>query len=136
MEDIVLIVEADVNPTESEEKVKKALENLFGAIPMQTKTSGKSSIVSSELKGRPALFEFRNLLRRDRIRDAARKALFRETKGNTIKFCLNKQVALAGHVSFSEENSESPLGPIRVTIKCSDSQELINWLAPRIAYRE
>ena len=73
----------------------------------------------------------RCVLRKDHIRDASRKALFRGLLGTTLIFYLNKQVALAGHVSFSEAEAESPLGPIKVTIKTDDPQQLIDWLAPR-----
>jgi predicted RNA binding protein with dsRBD fold (UPF0201 family) len=41
-------------------------------------------------------------------------------------------VAFAGHVSFCEETGESPLGPLKVAIECSDPQQLIDWLAPRM----
>jgi predicted RNA binding protein with dsRBD fold (UPF0201 family) len=54
-------------------------------------------------------------------------------RGKTISFCLNKQVAFAGHVSFSEEVAESPLGPIRVTIESENPSQLIDWLASRTA---
>jgi predicted RNA binding protein with dsRBD fold (UPF0201 family) len=67
----------------------------------------------------------------DRVRDAARKVFFAGIRGKTIGFCLNKQVAFAGHISFSEEVAESPLGPIRVTIECENPRQLIDWLAPR-----
>ena len=77
------------------------------------------------------LIQFRDLLRLDRIRDAARKVFFGGLKSNTIKFCLNKQVAFAGHISFSEEVAESPLGPIKVKIECENPQQLIDWLASR-----
>jgi len=36
-----------------------------------------------------------------------------------------------GHISFSEPVGESPLGPIRVEVRCEDPRELINWLAPK-----
>ncbi|MEM2108626.1 MAG: hypothetical protein QXL10_05020, partial [Candidatus Bathyarchaeia archaeon] len=75
----------------------------------------------------------RDLLRQDRIRDAARKMLFEAMHGQTISFYLNKQAAFAGHVSFSEAEAESPLGPIIVAIKCDDPRRLIDWLAPRTA---
>ena len=48
-----------------------------------------------------------------------------------ISFCLNKQVAFAGHVSFSEEQAESPLGPIRVNIETDNAEQLIDWLAEK-----
>jgi hypothetical protein len=43
---------------------------------------------------------------------------------------LNKQAAVAGIVVIIEDESESPLGPIRVTIVCDELDNLIDWLAP------
>jgi predicted RNA binding protein with dsRBD fold (UPF0201 family) len=131
MEEIAVCVETEINLTEDEEKVKKAVANIFDNVSMEINPSYRGSVLSAEAKGRAALIKFRNLLRSDRIRDAARKVFFGGIRGNTVSFCLNKQVAFAGHVSFSEEVAESPLGPIRVTIKCDDSRLLIDWLALR-----
>ncbi len=133
MEEITVHIETDVNPTESEEKVKKAIWNLFGNLPTETNTIHKGSILSAEAKGQEALAALRNVLRRDHIRDAARKPLFEGLRGDTLTFYLNKQVAFAGHVSFSEPEAESPLGPIKVTIQTENPRELIDWLAPRTA---
>ena len=133
MEEIAIFVETEVNPTEAEDKVEQAIANLFGKVPLQTKALNKGCVLTAEMKGQEALVTLRNLLRNDHIRDAARKAIFHGINGQTIRFCLNKQVAFAGHVSFSEEVAESPLGPIRVTIECSNPKELVDWLAPRTA---
>ena len=133
MDEVAVRVEAEINLTESEEKVKVAVANLFGAVSAEVQPSYKGSVLKAEAKGREALVKFRDLLRLDRIRDAARKALFAGMRGRTIRFCLNKQVAFAGHVSFSEEVAESPLGPIKVTIECEEPRVLIDWLAPRTA---
>jgi predicted RNA binding protein with dsRBD fold (UPF0201 family) len=131
MDEVTIRVETEVNPTEAEEKVKIAVANILGDIATQTKPSYRGSILIAEAKGQEVLVKLRNLLRNDRVRDAARKVLFRSLRGNTISFCLNKQVAFAGHVSFSEEVAESPLGPLKVMIECEDPQQLIDWLAPR-----
>lgn len=133
MEEIAVRVETEINLTESEEKVKMAVANLFGNVSAEIKPFYKGSVLNAEAKRQEALVKLRNLLRSDRIRDAARKALFGGLRGNTVRFCLNKQVAFAGHVSFSEEVAESPLGPIRVTIECENPRQLIDWLAPRTA---
>jgi predicted RNA binding protein with dsRBD fold (UPF0201 family) len=132
MEEIAIRVETEINPTEDEEKVKMSVVNLFGNIPTQTKPSFKGCTLTAEAKGQEALVKLRNLLRMERVRAAARKVLYRGLRGTTISFCLNKQVAFAGHISFSEEVAESPLGPIRVTIECENPRQLIDWLAPRI----
>jgi predicted RNA binding protein with dsRBD fold (UPF0201 family) len=131
MAEVMIRVETEVNPTEAEEKVKIAVANMFGDIATQTKPSYRGSILTTEAKGQEALVKLRNLLRMDRVRDAARKVLFRSLRGNAINFCLNKQVAFAGHVSFSEEVAESPLGPLKVMIECENPRQLIDWLAPR-----
>jgi predicted RNA binding protein with dsRBD fold (UPF0201 family) len=133
MEEITVRVETEINLTESEEKVNMAVANLFGDVSTEIKPSYKGSILKAEAKGQEALVKLRNLLRSDRIRDAARKALFEGMQVKSVDFCLNKQVAFAGHVSFSEEVAESPLGPIRVKIKCENPRQLIDWLAPRTA---
>ncbi|MBS7608885.1 MAG: RNA-binding domain-containing protein [Candidatus Bathyarchaeia archaeon] len=133
MDEVEVYIEVEVNPTESEEKVRKALENMFGNIPVQTKSLAKGSLLTAEAKGLEALTKLYNLLRRERIRDAARGALFEGLSGNTITFYLNKQVAYVGHVSFSKAVAESPLGPIKVQIKCENPRQLIDWLAPKTA---
>ncbi len=133
MNDVTLRVEAPVNFTESEEKVRMALENVFGKLPLYVTPSHKGIILAGEVKGRDSIIRFRTLLRNERIRDAARRVFLQRTRGNTINFCLNKQVAFVGHVSFSEETSESPLDPITVTIISENPRELVDWLAPRTA---
>lgn len=133
MDEITVYVETEINLTEDEEKVKKAVENLFGNLSIEVQPASKGSILRAEAKGQEALIKFRDLLRQDRIRDAARKMLFEAIRGQTLSFYLNKQAAFAGHVSFSEAEAESPLGPIKVTIKCDEPRRLIDWLAPKTA---
>ncbi len=131
MDEVSVHVEVEINPTESEDKVKRAVENIFGSIPMQIKPLRKGSLLVAETEGLEALTKLYNLLRRERIRNAARGALFEGLSGKTISFFLNKQVAYASHISFSKAAAESPLGPMRVYIKCESPRELIDWLAPK-----
>jgi predicted RNA binding protein with dsRBD fold (UPF0201 family) len=131
MGEVTIHVETEVNPTEAEEKVKMAITNLFGNMLTHTKPSYRGSVLTAEAKGQEAPVKLRNLLRMDRVRDAARKVFFARLRGKTISFCLNKQVAFAGHISFSEEVGESPLGPLRIRIECENPRQLIDWLAPR-----
>jgi predicted RNA binding protein with dsRBD fold (UPF0201 family) len=49
---------------------------------------------------------------------------------DTTRFLLNKQAAIAGVVVVVEDELESPLGPIRVTIDCEELDALIDWLVP------
>ena len=123
-----ITVEAEVNPTESEEKIRKAIENLFGAMQMQTQTKDDLTLVVATASSRESFTKLYNILRRERIRAAARKVMLEGLDEKTITFCLNKQVAHAGQVSFSDEAAESPLGPLRITIETDNPRELIDWL--------
>jgi predicted RNA binding protein with dsRBD fold (UPF0201 family) len=133
MDQVSVHVEAQINPTESEEKVKQAVEKVFGNIPTQVKSLRKGSLLIGDADGKDALINFHDLLRRERIRSAARSVLFEGIDRKTISFCLNKQVAYVGHISFSKEVAESPLGPIKVKITCEDPRKIIEWLTRRIA---
>jgi predicted RNA binding protein with dsRBD fold (UPF0201 family) len=131
MVEVTVFVETEIFPTESEDKVKAAVNNVLGNASITIKPSVKGSTLTATAKGQDSLLKLRKLLRNDRIRDASRKLFFKSIRGNIISFCLNKQVAFAGHVSFSEETAESPLGPIRVNIETDSPQQLIEWLAEK-----
>jgi len=128
MEEIKIHVEAEVNATESEDKVKKTIEKVFGNMSMQVQPLRKGSLVVAESTDKENLFKLYNILRRERIRAAARKVMLEGFEKRTITFFLNKQVAFAGQVSFSNEIAESPLGPIKVRIESNNPRELIDWL--------
>jgi predicted RNA binding protein with dsRBD fold (UPF0201 family) len=131
MVEVTVFVEAEINPTESEDNVKAAVNNFLDNAIITIKPSVKSSTLTAIAKGQDSLFKLRNLMHNDRIRDASRRLLFKSIRGNMISFCLNKQVAFASHVSFSEETAESPLGPIRVNIETDNPEQLIDWLAEK-----
>jgi predicted RNA binding protein with dsRBD fold (UPF0201 family) len=128
MEEVTVHLEAEINPTESPEKIKTAIENIFGAIQTKIQPTYRRDLITAESREPEVITKLYNLLRRERIRAAARKVFFEGLNGKTISFCLNKQVAYAGHISFSKEVAESPLGPIRVRIETENPRKLIDWL--------
>ncbi|MGE5187947.1 MAG: RNA-binding domain-containing protein [Betaproteobacteria bacterium] len=131
MVEVTVFLETEVNPTEDEDKVRTAVNNVLGNASINVKVSQTGSTLTAEAEGQDSLVKLRNMLRNDRVRDAARRLLFKSIRGNKISFFLNKQVAFAGHISFSEENAESPLGPIRFIIETNDPPQLIEWLAEK-----
>ena len=131
MDTLTVFIQTEIKPTENYEKVEVAISNIFGNVKFKIDTGNNSEILKVEMKGKESLFRFLDLLRLDQIRSAAKKVLFRGITEKNIVFFLNKQVAFANHISFSEEESESPLGPIRVQIICEDPQSLIIWLTPK-----
>jgi predicted RNA binding protein with dsRBD fold (UPF0201 family) len=135
MNSIVIHVEVEVNPTEDLEKIKQAVENIFGAVEFKVKSRKWGDMLSAETKGTAGLTKLHNLLRREGIRDAARKVFFSGISEKTLTFYLNKQVAYSGHISFSQQTAESPLGPINIQIRCDSPRDLVEWLAPKTKKR-
>lgn len=131
MSEVYTTIAIKVNPTEDLEKVKKAVQNIFPASSFERIPQKKSHLLMAKIDGKTGLSKFYNLLRQERILNAARAVLLKGIDGNKITFYLNKQVAYVEHISFCEPLGESPLGPIRVEITCDDTRELVDWLAPR-----
>lgn len=133
MNDIQVVVEAELNPTENLEKVKKAIINIFPTASIDVRLGGRKSLLVATTEGIHGLSEFYGSLRQERILAAARRVFRRGTQGNYITFYLNKQVAYAQHISFCNSFGESPLGPIQVKVRCDDPREVINWLTKVIS---
>src|SRR5271157_3935397 len=124
-ESIVTTLSALVFPTEPEEKVRHAIENIFpGARLQMIKQKG----YVDRLEGSAGLERLHELLREKRILDTARSAMFKGLKSHEISFELNKQAAFMGELSFLDY--EMPLGGIYVTIHYEDAMRIVDWLAP------
>jgi len=107
-------------PTEDSDKIIRAIKGIFP----DAQIDGEDPItaVASSLE------TFGELLKRQRIRDAARQIMRRHMHGNSTSFNLNKQVATIGEVSFSEE--AHALGDIEVVITSDELEAVINSIAP------
>jgi predicted RNA binding protein with dsRBD fold (UPF0201 family) len=127
LEDVKVIVESDILPTEDESKVERAVRNMFPLIEIRLEENNGKKI-KGYAKGLKILSELHNLLKRNRIRAAARSIMLRSISASSITVALNKQAAYAGHVSFTTDPNESPLGPIILTIQSPKPQEVIDWL--------
>lgn len=130
-----LIVTVEVYPTESEAKVRRAVENLFPALEVMREERGEVMLLKGRSSAKNSLERFYTLLRSQAILDAARRVLTAGQGERSSAFELNKQAAFMGLVNFSEAAFEKlarkpKLGWIEVEIKDEDIEGLIDWLAP------
>jgi uncharacterized protein len=125
---IALKIEATVNPSECTQKVIDAIANLFARcspelLPYRSRVVGKAvgsdslAILYEQVRSRSAMGVLRRMLLDNRA-------------GDSTWFLLNKQAATSGIAAVIEDEQESPLGPIRVTISCEELDALIDWLVP------
>jgi uncharacterized protein len=126
---IDLKVEAIVNPSEDAQKVIDAIANIF------TRCSPELSFRSRVVGRAVGSDSFSILYEQVRSRSAMgvlRRMLLDNRAGDSTWFLLNKQAATSGIAAFIEDQQESPLGPIRVTISCEELDKLIDWLVPEL----
>jgi len=119
-------VTTKVNPTESVEKVETALRRVLGGIDLKRVEENGFIVLKSHMEGLEALKYFKEQLKKQRIRDAARSFISSRAEEGGISFGLNKQAAYVGRISFYHPQ-ESPLGPIQINIS-GDVDKIINFL--------
>lgn len=128
-------VEVEVRPTEDLNKVLKALNNVVAVKNPRVEDLGRErKLIVAEEESLEPLKRLYEALRRQRILDSARAVLLKNLRGNTVEVKLNKQAAYQGVISFVDQDSESPLGPIRITISSSKIEMIVDWLTPRTAH--
>jgi len=115
-------VEAPVRPSEDEDKVRAAMLNLFPDLSVRREGN---ALVGTGV----SLTKFGQLLRRYRIRDAARGVMMRGLRSDHVTvFRLNKQAAFMDRVGLADR--ESPLGELTIKIDSEDLKGLLDTLAP------
>jgi predicted RNA binding protein with dsRBD fold (UPF0201 family) len=126
---VTVRVEAPLQPSEDPQKVADAVRALFGDDDLTETRMGPSSVqvvYSSEA----SLMKVYEQVRSRRTLSVFRRLLRRGLTGGSTTFLLNRQAATRGLVVLCDSESESPLGPIFVTIESSAVERIIDWLAP------
>jgi predicted RNA binding protein with dsRBD fold (UPF0201 family) len=124
-------VEAEVRPTEDVERVKRAVLNVFSPDTVRVEDLGGGyRLLVAESWSLRSLSRLWELLRAERILDAARSYMMRGLGDGALVFKLNKQAAYVGRVSLVDMDAEAPMGPIVFTVEHDDPRAVVDWLAP------
>lgn len=124
---IELKVEAPVNPSEDPQKVIDAIANVVERCSPEFRYGSR---VVGRAAGSEPLWVLYEQVRSRSAMGVLRRTLLDNRAGDSTWFLLNKQAATAGIAAVIDEEQESPLGPIRVTISCEELDSLIDWLVP------
>jgi|TARA_Y100000389_G_scaffold142648_1_gene140691 hypothetical protein len=113
-----------VNPSESIEKIEKAISNIF---PYSIINNNNLTIhaQSKELRSFEKIYQF---IHNNKLQKNYLRSLEDHLQDDTTWFYLNKQAAFVEQIAICEESNESPLGPIKVTITSSNIDAIIDWL--------
>ncbi len=118
-----IIVQTYINPSEDLEKVNFAIKNVFPNSNFILKDN-KLHLSTEKLED---LKKIKDQIRSRSTISVLKKVLYNNQNIDITWFLLNKQAAFSGVVVVVEEEDESPLGPIKITIKNRDIEEIIAW---------
>jgi uncharacterized protein len=124
---IELKVEAPVNPSEDPQKVIEAITNVIERCSPEFRYG--SRVIGRATGSEPLALLYEQVRSRSAM-GVLRRMLVDNRAGDSTWFMLNKQAATAGIASVIEDEQESALGTIRVTISCEDLDRVVDWLVP------
>lgn len=94
----------------------------------QCAEAGTSSLVRLTSDDWHCLQKFHDQLRDRKVRDSARRLLFRRRDGDGVSLLLNRQAAFKGIAVLCDQEDESPLGPLVLTLRSRELDRIIDWL--------
>ena len=114
-----------VNPSESIEKIEKAISNIFPYSIINNNNNLTIHAQSKELRSFEKIYQF---IHNNKLQKNYLRSLEDHLQNDTTWFYLNKQAAFVEQIAICEESDESPLGPIKVSITSSNIDAIIDWI--------
>ncbi len=114
----------EVNPSEDSQRIQQSLSNVLNE--MEFDISEKSIKASS--RQIESLFKIHESIQNHASRRVYWRFLNDNLDGDETWFYLNKQAAFVNSVALCEHANESPLGPIKITIRSKNIERVIEWL--------
>ena len=124
---IEIEISCKVNPTESYDIIIKSINSLFEGIKLEFRYGDR---IIGKSKNLEVLNVIHNQARDRYITSVLRRLLLSNLYKCSTWFYINKQVATKGVMVLVEDESESPLGPIRINLKSNNIERVIEWLCP------
>lgn len=115
---------AETRPSEDAQKVCQAIQ---GILPDMVVFCNKHTALATS-DDVSVLENLRNAIMARQIQASLRHNLVLNTNNNTTKFYLNKQASFVSVVALCDEQNESPMGPIKITVTSDDIESVIEWL--------
>jgi len=112
-------IETDIHPTESKEKIRTAVTNLFPDVIFE---KDAVRVLRATAKG---LDKIKERIANQQIRNSARKVLEKGVRKDHLFFILSKQAAFAGRVNFSDDG---PSGNMVVIVRTDEADEVLEYL--------
>jgi len=126
--DCKISVYCTINESEDMNKVRAAVSNIL--TDMDEKITDNSLVANSS--NYESLAKIYETMRSRKIKSAYRRHLMRNMTEDSTWFYLNKQAAFTNAITLCDEEDQSPLGPIQITLHSKNIEDVIDWLVSDI----
>ena len=126
--DCKISVYCNINESEDVNKVKTAISNIL--TDMDETTDDNSFVANSS--NYESLTKIYEAMRTRKTKTVYRRHLMRNMTEDSTWFYLNKQAAFANAIVLCDDESESPLGPIKIVLHSKNIEDVIDWLVSDI----
>jgi len=125
-DDLKVMVSTPLKRSEDPGRVRSSMENVLGAGVSLKERDGQIQFVGFDEEFLYPLYE---AIRKRRTLAVARRLLLNQAEEGKTHILLNKQAAFVGILVLCEDEAESPMGPIEMTIETKNLESFIDWLA-------
>ncbi|MCG3217742.1 MAG: hypothetical protein KAR35_01990 [Candidatus Heimdallarchaeota archaeon] len=130
-EDIIIVVETRLNPTEEKQKLLDIFTFLLPGKEVLEDERKDGLYLYATAEGLHPLDHFRSIIERLFLLDTTRQVFFHSILGNKTTLYLSKNAASMGRFSFLERDNQPPLGAIYFTLISGNLEQVIDYVAPR-----
>lgn len=120
----VITAKCIVNPSEDKSKLEIALSNILSNTNAKA-TDTSAQITTKDISSLEKIYESIHSRNTQRIYN---KQLRKNLTGESTFLYLNKQAAFMNAIAICNEENESPLGAIKLTLTSKNVDLLIEWL--------
>ena len=114
----------DIQSSEDSKKIHTTLSNILPDSKIEI-DNNTAKISSNNLESLGRIFETIHSRKSQR---AYMRHMKRNLNDDSTWFYLNKQAAFANSVALCDEADESPLGPIKIILRSSQIERVMEWL--------
>lgn len=130
-EKLTVFIEAELHPTEPQEKLEAAICNLIGSsvkLDLDNRTHG-TFLAAGPLRP-DILHQLYHRIRTRKTIAANRRRLRENTDEGETSLFFNRQALAVNRFRLVEQIDHSPLGAVILTLCAPNIEEWIDWLAP------
>lgn len=120
---IKVTIVASVNSTEDRQKVIFALNNIFP----NSELIEKKNNISTKMDDLRVLEKIKEKIRSKKSLAVLQRILYNNYHMGNTWFLINKQAAFVDNVAIIENEDESPLGPIKISINGCNLEQIKEW---------